>query len=290
MLDAVPVRPVRTWSVVPAPLLSPADATVRLAAHADVEPSTVLPGVVDISVVMPAFNEQRRIGPSIEAVSSFLGRSGRTWEMIVVDDGSSDLTVAVADALVARESRIRIIRLDRNSGKGHAVRVGVLASLGDEVLICDADLSTPIEEVDQLRALRPDAVVAIGSRARPTSRIEIHQSWVRRVLGRLGNRYIRAVAVPGIADTQCGFKLFAGPAARALFSMTRLNGWGIDVELLHLCTKFGWPVAEVPVRWSHSTGSKLRPTAYLHVLAEVAMVRVVHRRAQAPQAVQVAGR
>jgi dolichyl-phosphate beta-glucosyltransferase len=231
---------------------------------------------------MPAFNEQRRIGPSIEAVCAFFRRSGRTWELIVVDDGSSDLTASVADALLVREPRIRLIRLARNCGKGHAVRIGVLASVGDEVLICDADLSTPIAEIERLWAVRPAAAVAIGSRARPGSRIEFHQSAVRRLLGRLGNRYIRAVAVPGIADTQCGFKLFAGPAARKLFALTRVNGWGIDVELLHLCARFGWPVAEVAVRWSHSTGSKLRPTAYLHVLAEVAFVRLVHRNTAEP--------
>jgi glycosyltransferase involved in cell wall biosynthesis len=242
--------------------------------------------VVDISVVMPAFNEQRRIGPSIEAVCAFLRESGRTWELIVVDDGSSDLTGSVANALVQRESRIKVIRSPRNSGKGHAVRAGVLMSHGQEVLISDADLSTPIREVELLWARRQGAVAAIGSRFRPGSRIEVHQNPVRRVLGRLGNRYIRAVAVPGIADTQCGFKLLDGPAARALFAMTRLNGWGIDVEILHLCARFGWPVVEVPVRWSHSTGSKLRPAAYLHVLYEVGYLRAAHRRAQAPQIVR----
>lgn len=264
MLDAIPIQP--------APLTSP----MLVDAHAG------RVGVVDISVVMPAFNEQRRIGPSVEAVCAFMRQSGRSWELIVVDDGSSDLTASLADALVARESRITLIRSPRNSGKGHAVRVGVLASHGEEVLICDADLSTPILEVERLWAQSRGAVAAIGSRAGPGSRIEVHQNPVRRLLGRLGNRYIRALAVPGVRDTQCGFKLLNGPTARALFAITRINGWGIDVELLHLCARFGWPVVEVPVRWSHSTGSKLRPTAYLHVLAEVAYVRVAHRRTQAP--------
>jgi glycosyltransferase involved in cell wall biosynthesis len=269
VLDAIPIQP--------EPLTCPVvvDAVAGLV------------GVVDISVVMPAFNEQRRIGPSIEAVCAFLRQSGRTWELIVVDDGSSDLTAALADALIERDSRIKLIRSPRNSGKGHAVRVGVLASHGDEVLISDADLSTPILEVERLWAQRGGAVAAIGSRARPGSRIDVHQNPVRRLLGRLGNRYIRALAVPGVTDTQCGFKLLNGPVARALFSITRLNGWGIDVEILHLCSRFGWPVVEVPVRWSHSTGSKLRPTAYLHVLAEVAYLRVAHRRTQAPPVPQV---
>jgi len=263
-LDAIPIQP--------APLTLP-----RLA-----DPDASHVDVVDISVVMPAFNEQRRIGPSIEAVCAFLRQSGRSWELIVVDDGSSDLTASLADALVEREPRITLIRSPRNSGKGHAVRAGVLASRGNEVLMCDADLSTPILEVERLWAQGRGAVAAIGSRARPGSHIEVHQHPLRRLFGRLGNRYIRALAVPGVRDTQCGFKLLNGPAARALFAITRINGWGIDVEILHLCTRFGWPVAEVPVRWSHSTGSKLRPMAYLQVLAEVAYVRVVHRRTPAP--------
>lgn len=256
----------------------------RLAAPGPLEgrPDATL-GVVDLSVVMPAFNEQRRIGPSIEAVCRYLRRSGRTWELIVVDDGSSDLTASVADGIIATEPNVRLIRLPRNSGKGHAVRIGALASHGHEVLISDADLSTPIEEIERLWAARGDAVVAIGSRAHSGSTIEVHQERIRRILGRLGNRFIRAMAVPGIGDTQCGFKLFDGAVARELFAMSKVNGWGIDVELLHLCARFGWPVVEVPVRWAHSTGSKLRPTAYVHVLTEIMFLRLAHRRAKAPR-------
>jgi glycosyltransferase involved in cell wall biosynthesis len=235
--------------------------------------------VVDLSVVIPAFNEQNRIGSSIEAVRAYLASSGRTWEMIVVDDGSIDSTAQMVQELIDIDSRIRMIRLGRNGGKGLAVRIGVLNSRGTDVLISDADLSTPIAEVGRLWAAAADAVAVIGSRALPDSQIEIRQSLLRRVLGLLGNRYIRALAVPGVHDTQCGFKLLRGRAARALMTHTRLRGWGIDVEMLHLCGRFGWPVIEVPVRWRHRTGSKLRPAAYLRVLAEVVYVRVVHRHA-----------
>ena len=266
MHDLVPLGPIQTWPVEPE--------------------------AVDLSVVIPAFNEQRRIGPSIEAVRGYLstagrslplraraGGSGLSWEVIVVDDGSTDGTAAVVQATVELDPRVRLLRLERNGGKGHAVRAGVLASRGTDVLISDADLSTPISEVEKLWAVDPHAVAVIGSRALPGSRIEVQQSPVRRWLGHLGNRYIRALAVPGIRDTQCGFKLLRGRAARSLVAQTRLNGWGIDVELLHLCARFGWLIVEVPVRWRHCPGSKLRPGAYLRVLAEVVYVRIVHRHA-----------
>jgi dolichyl-phosphate beta-glucosyltransferase len=238
------------------------------------------PEVIDLSVIVPAFNEQRRIGPSIESVCAYLESTGGRWELIVVDDGSTDDTACVVEASVDRDPRVRMIRLDRNVGKGHAVRVGVRASRGTDVLITDADLSTPIAEVSKLSAVGRDAIAVIGSRALPESQIEVRQGRVRRLLGQLGNRYIQAVAVPGVRDTQCGFKLLRGQAARALAAQSRLNGWGIDVELLHLCTRYGWPVVEVPVRWRHRTGSKVRPIAYLGVLAEVTYVRFIHRHAR----------
>lgn len=241
------------------------------------------PEVIDISVVIPAYNEQSRIAPSIEEVRSYLDTTGRSWEVIVVDDGSTDRTASVTEAVIGRDARVRLVRLERNRGKGNAIRVGVLSSQGAEILITDADLSTPIAEVEKLWAQAGNAIVTIGSR-KTGAEINVQQNPVRRLLGRLGNYYIRAVAVPGIRDTQCGFKLLHGQAARALMAQTRLNGWGIDVEILHLCGRFGWPVAEVPVRWNHAAGSKLRPTAYLHVLAEVPYVRVIHRKARALQA------
>jgi len=236
---------------------------------------------VGLSVVIPAFNEQRRIGHTIDAVYAYLKANVPTWELTVVDDGSTDGTARVVQAWADLDPRIRLLRLDRNRGKGYAMRVGVLASRGAEVLISDADLSTPIVELEKLAAVGGDAVAVIASRALPGSRIEARQGRLRQLLGRLGNYYIRAVAVPRVRDTQCGFKLLRGEAARALMRQTRLNGWGIDVEILHLCARFGWPVVEVPIRWRHRAGSKIRPFAYLRVLVEVAYLRVLHRRTQA---------
>ncbi|KIF79707.1 glycosyl transferase, partial [Streptomyces sp. 150FB] len=163
-----------------------------------------------------------------------------------------------------------------NHGKGHALRRGVLASRGRRVLLTDADLATPIAELDLLDTRLTEeggSGAAIGSRAHPDARIEVHQRKAREWLGRLGNGLIRLVAVKGISDTQCGFKLFDGDQARAAFADSRLDGWGIDVEILRFFRRSGWQVTEVPVRWAHQAGSKVRPLDYLGVLLELVRLR-----------------
>jgi glycosyltransferase involved in cell wall biosynthesis len=237
-------------------------------------------GAVDLSVVVPAYDEEERIGPTLEAARAYLdahvGTGRGAWELIVVDDGSADATAGLVAAAAAAEPRIRLLTSEHNRGKGHALRAGVLASTGRRVLLMDADLATPMEELENLEKSFTDSAdgegiqAAVGSRAHPDARIERHQNRVREFTGRLGNRLIRAFAVPGIRDTQCGFKLFEGDRARAAFAASRLDGWGIDVEVLRYFRRQGWPVAEVPVRWSHQEGSKVRPTDYLRVLGELA--------------------
>ncbi|MEU9009524.1 dolichyl-phosphate beta-glucosyltransferase [Streptomyces sp. NPDC048479] len=233
---------------------------------------------VDLSVVVPAYNEEGRLRPTLDAICAHLraepGRWGN-WELIVVDDGSCDATAKIAQEAAAEEQRIHLVSSDGNRGKGSALRLGVLASYGRRVLITDADLATPIEELDRLdkQLAAEDSAAAIGSRAHPDSRIEVHQRRMREWLGRMGNRLIRAVAVSGIHDTQCGFKLFDGDKARAAFADSRLDGWGIDVEILRFFRRQGWPVTEVPVRWSHQAGSKVRPLDYGRVLLELLRLR-----------------
>ncbi|MCX4824693.1 glycosyltransferase family 2 protein [Streptomyces sp. NBC_01142] len=233
---------------------------------------------VDLSVVVPAYNEEARLRPTLDAICAHLraepGRWG-SWELIVVDDGSTDATAKIAREAAAEEPRIHLISGDGNRGKGSALRLGVLASYGRRVLVTDADLATPIEELDRLdkQLAAEDSAAAIGSRAHPDSRIEVHQRRMREWLGRMGNRLIRAVAVPGIHDTQCGFKLFDGDRARAAFADSRLDGWGIDVEILRFFRREGWPVTEVPVRWSHQAGSKVRPLDYGRVLLELVRLK-----------------
>lgn len=239
----------------------------------------------DLTVVVPAYNEERRLGPTLDAICAHLNANpGRWsgWELIVVDDGSTDGTADAVRAAAAREPRILLVEADEtgNRGKGHALRRGVIASRGARVLVTDADLATPIGELDRLdKELSQDdegLAAAIGSRAHPESSIDVHQRRLREWLGRMGNRLIRAVAVPGVRDTQCGFKLFDGDKARAAFADARLDGWGIDVEILQFFRRAGWQVAEVPVRWAHQEGSKVRPADYGKVLFE--LVRLKARR------------
>ncbi|MGW6060620.1 glycosyltransferase [Streptomyces sp. NPDC055189] len=236
---------------------------------------------VDLTVVVPAYNEERRLAPTLAAIRAYLddGYAGDgerpRWELIVVDDGSTDATPDIAADAEAADVRVQLIHSDRNRGKGHALRLGVLASRGDRVLITDADLATPIEELECLdKALTDGHEAAIGSRAGAEATIEAHQHRLRELLGRSGNFLIRTVAVPGVRDTQCGFKLFDGDRAREAFAASRLRGWGIDVEILQYFRRAGWPVAEVPVRWAHQEGSKVRPFDYVKVLAELTSLKV----------------
>ncbi|MGW0907408.1 glycosyltransferase [Streptomyces sp. NPDC002853] len=236
---------------------------------------------VDLTVVVPAYNEERRLAPTLAAIRAYLedgsegGDRSTRWELIVVDDGSTDGTLDIAADAEAADPRVRLIHSGRNRGKGHALRLGVLASRGDRVLITDADLATPIEELECLdKALTDGHAAAIGSRAGADATIEAHQHRLRELLGRTGNFLIRTVAVPGVRDTQCGFKLFDGDRAREAFAASRLRGWGIDVEILQYFRRSGWPVAEVPVRWAHQEGSKVRPFDYVKVLAELTSLKV----------------
>ncbi|MEV0620553.1 dolichyl-phosphate beta-glucosyltransferase [Nonomuraea sp. NPDC050404] len=224
---------------------------------------------VDLSVVIPAYNEERRLAHTLARVAGHLRTTPLSWEVVVVDDGSADGTAAVA----AGEPGVRVLRLPANHGKGRAVREGVLATTGRQVLVCDADLATPIEDLDGLRAALADgADAAVGSRAVPGARIEARQPWPRELAGVLANVLIRLLVVPGVADTQCGFKLFDGDRARAVFRTGRVAGWGADAEILHAFLARGWRVREVPVRWSHRRDSKVRAHQYLVTLGEVLLI------------------
>lgn len=231
---------------------------------------------VDLSVVIPAYNEENRLGRTLDAITGHLrdAGDGTTWEVIVVDDGSTDGTRDVVTAATEAEPRVQLVTSPRNRGKGHALRLGVCASYGRLVLVTDADLAAPIEELEHLdKALADGRTAAIGSRATPGATIERHQHPVREALGRAGNFLIRGLAVPGIRDTQCGFKLFDGERAREAFAASRLDGFGIDIEILQYFRRSGWPVAEVPVRWAHQSGSKIRPWDYARVLGELTALK-----------------
>ncbi|MFE7169019.1 dolichyl-phosphate beta-glucosyltransferase [Streptomyces sp. NPDC057616] len=231
---------------------------------------------VDLSVVIPAFDEEERLGPTLDAVTGYLGESeGRwgTWEIVVADDGSTDGTRALVTD--RRDPRVRLVTSPRNRGKGSALRLGVAASRGRRVLVTDADLASPIEELERLdKALSEGNAAAVGSRALPGATIGDRQHALRELLGRAGNLLIRGIAVPGIRDTQCGFKLFEGDRAREAFAASTIDGYGIDVEVLRHFHRAEWQMAEVPVRWSHRPGSKIRSLDYVRVLADLTWLRM----------------
>ncbi len=215
---------------------------------------------MQLSVVMPAYNEATRIGPSLQRVWEYLrpryGAGG--FEIIVVDDGSRDRTVAVVEQFRARAAQVRLIRFPQNRGKGAAVRAGMMAARGDAVLFSDADLSTPIEEVEEaLRLLAEGGDVVIGSRALAGSRILVRQQRLRESMGRLFNRLIRALLPIPFQDTQCGFKLFRREAAHAVFQLAHIDGFAFDVEAILIATQLGYAVRKMPVRWINDPASRV---------------------------------
>lgn len=229
---------------------------------------------LDLTVVVPAYNEERRLGPTLERLRAFL--KGRRYEVLVVDDGSSDGTVALVRAMAKRWPALKLRPLGANQGKGAAVRHGVATARGKRILFSDADLSTPIEELPRLEAaLKAGAAVAIGSRALDRARTSVHQPFYREAGGRVFNTVVQALTVPGIEDTQCGFKLFDAAAAKRLFAQQQVTRFGFDVEVLYLARKAGYKVAELPVRWVNSPETKVRPVRDgLRAFLDLALIRL----------------
>lgn len=214
-----------------------------------------------ISMIIAAFNEENRIRGSLLKLDRYMSGGGSDYEIIVVDDGSTDQTSRLVTELSADIANLRLLRYETNMGKGHALRTGVLSSRGDYVLLSDADMSTPIEEMSRLLQLiaHDRCDIAIGSRALAMSRIIRKQPWWRRGMGKIFNRIVRFVIMDDFRDTQCGFKLFSGEAARKLFGAAKINRFAFDVEILALAKKNEYRIAEVPVRWKNAPGSKVNP-------------------------------
>jgi glycosyltransferase involved in cell wall biosynthesis len=208
-----------------------------------------------LSIVIPAYNEARRIESSLEAIQGYARSKSFSVEVIVVDDGSTDSTVEV----VARHPGIRVLGNDCNRGKGYSVRHGVLEAHGGLILFTDADLSAPIEEADKLLAALESsgADAAVGSRALQRALIGIHQSWLREWGGRFFNLLVRLFTGLPIHDTQCGFKLFRRETTRRAFQLQRVERFGFDPEILFLIRRLGGRVVEVPVRWNDNPATKV---------------------------------
>jgi dolichyl-phosphate beta-glucosyltransferase len=213
--------------------------------------------VPDVSIVMPAYNEARRILPTLFSRAHHFSDLQLAHEIIVVDDGSSDSTAALVRELGRRLRSVRLICLPSNMGKGAAVRAGVRNATGHVVLVEDADGATPISEYHALRAaIDRGADVAIGSR-QPSEHTRVERLMKRWVMGRAFALLVNTWAVPGIADTQCGFKLFRSDAARRIFGLQRLDGFAFDVETLRIARALGYRLAEVPINWADVAGSKV---------------------------------
>jgi dolichyl-phosphate beta-glucosyltransferase len=222
----------------------------------------------ELSVVIPAYNEALRLPPTLEKIHRHLQRS--SYEVVVVDDGSRDDTAARAEAAGAR-----VVTNEGNRGKGYSVRRGMLLARGRRRLMCDADLSTPIEELGRLQAKMDEGYdVVIASRALPGSNVEVRQPWYRENMGRLFNLCVRVLALPGLADTQCGFKLFSARAAEEAFQGARLDGFSFDVEALYVARRRGFRIAEVPVTWRNDEATRVNTVKGLVAFLDLARIRL----------------
>ncbi|HEX4665745.1 MAG TPA: dolichyl-phosphate beta-glucosyltransferase [Chthoniobacterales bacterium] len=231
-----------------------------------------------LSVIVPAFNEARRLTNNLPALLIYLQDLRPAAELIVVDDGSSDETARVAEEFFARHPEVpaRVLRFEQNRGKGHAVRAGLLAARAPIALFSDADLSTPIAElpkiVEPIEAGNYDIV--FGSRALDRNLIGHRQPWQREQSGKIFNGIVRLLTGLPFYDTQCGFKAFRMEAARAVIAQGQLDGFGFDVELLVLAQRAGLRMLEVPVRWDHNEGSKVHLVHdSLRMFAEIVSLR-----------------
>ncbi len=233
-----------------------------------------------LSVVIPAYNEEGRLGASLEKIAAYLKRSAIAHEMIVVDDGSQDRTGEIATNFFRGRSG-KVITLRQNRGKGHALRQGFAQAQGRWILMTDADLSSPIEEHARLAeaARDRDLDIVIGSRGMAASHIELRQHPLREAMGKTFNAIIRASTGLSFRDTQCGFKLIDHDRVAPLFARMKVDRFAFDVELLFLASRFGLRIAEVPVVWSNDPSSRVNlVTDPLNMLLDVARVRWRFRR------------
>lgn len=213
---------------------------------------------VHLSIIVPAYNEERRLPSALDKVFAYLATKSFTAEVLVVDDGSTDRTPEILAERRTREPRLRVIRHERNRGKGASVRTGMLAASGRLALFTDTDLSAPIEEADKLlAAIHAGAEIAFGSRALDRSLIQVRQSTLRELGGQIFNWFVRRLIGLPFADTQCGFKLFVLERARSVFEQQTILHFGFDPEILFLAQRRGLTMREVPVVWSHSADTRL---------------------------------
>lgn len=232
-----------------------------------------------LSVIIPAYNEQERLAPHLNHVLAYLQERFPAFELIVVDDGSSDQTAAIVTAAFQSEPRARLISYQPNRGKGYAIRTGVLASQGEQIVFLDADLSTPMEEIPRALELLQTADIVIGSRDLPGADIRVPQPLYRRLASEIFKwvRYM-IIGLWHISDTQCGFKAYRGPAARHLFALAQIDRFLFDVEILYLAERAGLRILEIPVRWADAAGSKVHFwEGLIQMIRDLWRIRLLHR-------------
>ena len=212
---------------------------------------------VFLSIIIPAYNEEARISATLERVISYLGGRSYSWEVLVADDGSTDGTANLVSQIAATQPNLRLMSLDHR-GKGWAVKNAMLAAQGEYRILCDADLSVPIEQVERLLPpLGTEMDIAMGSRAAPGAQ-RIGEPARRHLMGRIYNALVRIIAVSGIQDTQCGFKCYRGEVVPSLFGRLTMDGFAFDVEVLFIAGKDGMSLQEIPVDWYYRENSKVR--------------------------------
>lgn len=226
-----------------------------------------------LSVVVPIYNEAHSLNGNCEKIYKYLKDNLKSFELILVNDGSKDNSAQLARDFSKKKSEVVVISYVKNRGKGYAVKQGVMRSNKKNILFLDADLATPIDELAKLFPYLKKNDVAIGSRAIKGAAIEKKQKWYRILLGRLGNKLIQFILFKGIKDTQCGFKLFKADLAKKVFGLMTVDRWGFDFELLFLCNKLGAKICEVPVNWRDQAHSKIRFSSYLLTLFELLRIK-----------------
>jgi dolichyl-phosphate beta-glucosyltransferase len=236
-----------------------------------------------LSVVIPAYNEERRLGPSLEKILAYLRQRRRPFEVLVVDDGSYDGTAPLVRRMASKHKGLKLVMNGGNRGKGASVAHGVAEAKGATILMTDADLSTPIQELAALEEGLKHADIAIGSRALQRDRITKRQPFYREAGGKFFNFLVQLLAIKGISDTQCGFKLFKAAAARKIFGIQRVPRFGFDVEALYVARKMGLHIVEISVAWENSPETKVRPVRDgLRTFLDLALIRYYDFRGYYP--------